>query len=657
MKRWSSTSNETNLGFGSVLFRGPVLEFQNQVDDGHFLQKADENGNGRLSLPLKTVPWRSLEATVMEPVATSSPQNSIRPFGYSTSDCGYCKGERAKLLPGNVSPNDSSKAWGMLADAMSTKTYEEFIARGWRRSGIHLYKPCNFESCCPTLTIRLKADQFQMTKSQAKVMKRMQNLLKPRGRKSQSTKQTSSEEHRLMSTGILTELSKSTQQALMQCLPHNNENHHTTNKNNNFPVAYKVRKQSKQERKKRIIHVSSSICAQVAGTMNLQRQELVHSVVQALILPKNNDFGGLVSNITARAHEPSGQIVVTLQLLEHLDASSDLDMSMREEAEDKLADFYLETVGKPLLPSQRKVTVQTITAHESALDPQVFKLYALYQHVVHNDTNPFSKEKADKDEMEESSGPLSELEWGNAPHSFLDRVEPMLQQFCQAYDNELQDKILHNYYSFYQFLVEAPFPLDETTTTVKEPRKCGNYHQHYKIGDFLIAVGVVDILPTGLSSVYLFYDPSFSHQLVALGKYAILKEVEYTHKELQCPYYYLGYYIESCQKMRYKGEYKPSQLLCPKYYKWVDADLALKKLRQSPRHVCAFADENEEEMQNERRNRGYTLNQIQMDIGAGLNVTFDMLQDSGKEVVKPILEEFILEAGQKLSMECLLKLT
>ena len=82
----------------------------------------------------------------------------------------------------------------------------------------------------------------------------------------------------------------------------------------------------------------------------------------------------------------------------------------------------------------------------------------------------------------------------------------------------------------------------------------------------------------------------------------------------------------------------------------MDAELAMNKLRQTPRHVSAFVEENEEEVQNERRNHDYVLHQIQMDIGAGLNVTFDMLQDSGKQIVKPILEEFVMEAGQKLHM-------
>lgn len=33
-------------------------------------------------------------------------------------------------------------------------------------------------------------------------------------------------------------------------------------------------------------------------------------------------------------------------------------------------------------------------------------------------------------------------------------------------------------------------------------------------------------------------------------------------------YYYMGFYIHSCVKMRYKGAYTPSFLLCPEVYSW-----------------------------------------------------------------------------------------
>lgn len=40
----------------------------------------------------------------------------------------------------------------------------------------------------------------------------------------------------------------------------------------------------------------------------------------------------------------------------------------------------------------------------------------------------------------------------------------------------------------------------------------------------------------------------------------------------------MGFYIHSCPKMRYKGKYKPSYLLCPETYEWIPIELATPKL-------------------------------------------------------------------------------
>lgn len=51
------------------------------------------------------------------------------------------------------------------------------------------------------------------------------------------------------------------------------------------------------------------------------------------------------------------------------------------------------------------------------------------------------------------------------------------------------------------------------------------------------------------------------------------------HKHLpSLRYYYLGYYIHTCPKMRYKAEYGPAQLLCPATYRWVSLPDAVARL-------------------------------------------------------------------------------
>ena len=72
----------------------------------------------------------------------------------------------------------------------------------------------------------------------------------------------------------------------------------------------------------------------------------------------------------------------------------------------------------------------------------------------------------------------------------------------------------------------------------------------------LVAVAVTDSTISGNSAVYTFFDPE--EEARSLGHYAILKQIEYTEQNA-LPYLYLGYWIEDCDKMKYKARYKPAE--------------------------------------------------------------------------------------------------
>lgn len=113
-------------------------------------------------------------------------------------------------------------------------------------------------------------------------------------------------------------------------------------------------------------------------------------------------------------------------------------------------------------------------------------------------------------------------------------------------------------------------PLQVKRDDSTPPLGFGSFHYQYYLDGHLIAVGVIDILAECLSSVYFYYDPDYS--FLSLGTYASLREIALV-RELQktCPQlsqYYLGFYIPSCPKMRYKANVKPSFLLCPEVFTW-----------------------------------------------------------------------------------------
>ena len=756
--------------------------------------------------------------------SASGPGAVIRPYGYAETECGYCKGSRASLLEKNgksKDPTNCSKSYSVLADTMTPSVYEGFMNRGWRRSGIHLYKPCNFESCCPTITIRLNVQNFHPTKSQRKVSNKMTNLLLTT-KEAASTKTKPSNNKRplpspkrisssisnasvvVRSSEILKDLEAITKKAVTDVLvsilnDHTIADDSKNKSNNNWKTSYRLLQQSKQDCRDNQAHAVSVVCAQLSGMYrNVEglkfpsRDELVRTVVDKMISnieeetmkhdqhSRNNkkknilqSKNGKVEVSSIEGDAKSGQIRVVLHVSSATSIATgdkDGDVALDEGGgenvrgyDDKLDQWCHERnaatsmtitstsinnsgdvglsgnscsssndqfhipekkqrLGSSVSPAspnsehdgsqghhhhgpavKKELTITTVAAHQSALMPEVHRLYSWYQNKVHGDDDPFAENNPNETTTESTTDPMetdsndnsnnnedyeidleekedsksdivgpADLDWGNAPTYFKEQIHGMLKKYlCTINDAKKQQRVLKNYYSFYQFLVEAPFPFkrSQQTKPIDASSTGGLYHQQYRLGGVLIAVGVVDILPSGLSSVYLYYDPIFSQKFVPMGKYAILKEIEYTRQTLKLPYYYLGYYIESCRKMRYKAEYRPSELLCPTFYRWVDADIAIPKLQKTPLQVCSLVDgpgqrrdddddDDDDGPKNDDDDDETTLNSgIQMDIGAGLNVTMEMLQPSGIDIVKPILSDFLKESSSELAVQCVVKLS
>ena len=83
--------------------------------------------------------------------------------------------------------------------------------------------------------------------------------------------------------------------------------------------------------------------------------------------------------------------------------------------------------------------------------------------------------------------------------------------------------------------------------------------------DVLIGVATIDVLESGLSAVYTFFDPTIGHKR-GLGIFAVLWEIEYA-KKLGLDYVYPGYWIEECKKMNYKTQYQPIEGLIDGHWK------------------------------------------------------------------------------------------
>ncbi|CAG8657820.1 7243_t:CDS:2, partial [Paraglomus occultum] len=202
--------------------------------------------------------------------------------------------------------------------------------------------------------------------------------------------------------------------------------------------------------------------------------------------------------------------------------------------------------------------------------------------VVNNRTQSKSKKEAQKafdlsesiHISEEHEGWKHQFKVVMEPSSVTDEKFNLFKKYQTIIHQEPPSKVSARGYE--RFLVESPLKANGT----------------------LIAVAVLDILPRFVSSVYFMYDPEYS--FLGLGKYSALREIALANElredgRDELKYYYMGYYIHSCPKMRYKGQYRPSYLCDPITKEWHPFEKWIPELEKNPfvtfaTHVPTTAD-------------------------------------------------------------------
>jgi len=74
----------------------------------------------------------------------------------------------------------------------------------------------------------------------------------------------------------------------------------------------------------------------------------------------------------------------------------------------------------------------------------------------------------------------------------------------------------------------------------------------------LIGVDLIDITDDGISSIYFYYDPSYSWY--SLGVFSLIKQIEIA-RFLDKKWIYLGYWVDGCKAFEYKTSFKPIEIL------------------------------------------------------------------------------------------------
>jgi len=80
----------------------------------------------------------------------------------------------------------------------------------------------------------------------------------------------------------------------------------------------------------------------------------------------------------------------------------------------------------------------------------------------------------------------------------------------------------------------------------------------YWDGGVLAGVGIADETPGAISAAYCFHDPKLSN--LSIGTFNVLRTIDYA-RERGLAQVYLGFRVEDCESLRYKGRFLPQERL------------------------------------------------------------------------------------------------
>lgn len=101
----------------------------------------------------------------------------------------------------------------------------------------------------------------------------------------------------------------------------------------------------------------------------------------------------------------------------------------------------------------------------------------------------------------------------------------------------------------------------------------GSHHMYHRINGKLVAVGVIDIMNTAMSSQYFIYD--LDYKFLYLGVVGAVHEIEYMRMVQKrfnpnLKHYVLGSVMLNSPKYVYKLNYRPGLVLCPKTHQFMN---------------------------------------------------------------------------------------
>ena len=466
---------------------------------------------------------------------------------HSGSRCGYCRGK------------NGSYSHGMWGHVLTCPDYQSLIDRGWRRSGRYCYKPTMDETCCPQYTIKCDVTKFTLTKSQKKILKKFRNFV-INGETPTATNPSSSS-----STSTIVEIGNNSDDSDQEITDEEDEEDENgmdvdsvnQNKAESLEGKLKFDSTTKKIESSAAAKNSSSSSSSATETDNGTPSKSTADPKALLSAPSKGatpkaGIGADPTKPRARKKKEIRKEKALAKLMAGVSGAAEQENPVEDDQ-------------KFVKPQQKQISSKSKKNNEPKTIEDLTSL----------EFPPHAKHKF---EIRLVNAQTSDATFKD---SYMDSYN-IYKKYQMAIHKDPPSKCTVGQYK--RFLCDASLSQKTNNSGVNETYKHGAFHQQYIMDGKIIAVGVIDILPSCISSVYLYYDPDYA--FLSPGTLTSLFEIGFTRK-LQKEHfpnltnYYMGYYIHSCSKMRYKAKYSPSWILCPVTYQWVPVQDALPLLDKS----------------------------------------------------------------------------
>jgi arginine-tRNA-protein transferase len=494
----------------------------------------------------------------------------VTDYGAAASPCGYC-GSRA----------DTSWSHGGLAETLTPEAFQELLDAGWRRSGRWLYRPDNARTCCELLTIRLDVAKFAPSREQRRALKRWEAYLAgaPLG-DAATPAQGAAPPREPAAPELSDEPGGASPKRAAEAAPSPSLTARSKRQRSVGSSLNELGLSEPGAAPALAPPLPATATADAAGELRAALAAALAACVAAGALPPGAEYPPPAAATPSPRQRKALPAAVAL--------TSPFALAVAAAA---------RRAGAPLAPEAAAAALA-----ERLTPPEGWRCDRAGAHL--NFSPPPSGQAAAASAA--PSPPLATRTSGAVPRApprafelrivraddpAIVAVEfPLYRRYQVGHHGDAPAAVTPR--SFERFLCDSPVaftPASARPPGAAPPGGFGSFHHQYWLDGRLAAVGVVDVLPRCLSSVYLFWDPDL--RALSLGRLASLLEIEWVRAAATAApalrRYYLGFYSHRCHRMRYKADFAPSDLLCPATGCWVPVERARAAL-DAPRAPAAL---------------------------------------------------------------------